>query len=160
MSGDVNLASKAIGTRAMLAGAIVAGALLLVCSGSAPAQQSAPSPPSSIDERPLAAPMMLVPYPIEVDIPIEVAPGVPYASCYRIGRCSLRDLYRYSDKPNRLTRLAPEPPPESVIGSGWTAYRWVFVPITPNENIHPRYRGVGEVRSEYATVGTPIDEGN
>ncbi len=104
--------------------------------------------------------MQLVPYPHEGTTLPEIAPGVPYASCYRIGRCSLLDLYRFRDRPNRLTRLAPEAPSDTGAGNSWNSYRWVIVPITPDENIVPRYRGAGEVRAEHRTVGIPIDNPN
>ncbi len=104
--------------------------------------------------------MQLVSYPNEGNILPEVAPGVPYASCYRIGRCSALDLYRFRDRPNRLTRLAPETPSDTVARTGWNPYRWVLVPITPDENILPRYRGTGQVRAEYGTVGMPIESPN
>ena len=102
--------------------------------------------------------MQPVAYPNEGNIPSEVAPGVP--SCYRIGRCSALDLYRFRDRPNRLTRLAPEAPPDTLAQTGWIPYRWVLVPITPDENILPRYRGTGQVRAEYGTVGMPIESPN
>lgn len=104
--------------------------------------------------------MQLVPHPHEdVALP-EIAPGVPYASCYRIGRCSLLDLYRFRDRPNRLTRLAPEAPSDKSPGNGRNSYQWVLVPTTPDENVLPRYRGAGQVRAEYRTVGMPIDNPN
>ena len=46
--------------------------------------------------------MRVVPYADEMHI----VPGDAPASCYRIGRCSAYDLYRFRDRPNRLTRLA------------------------------------------------------
>jgi hypothetical protein len=104
--------------------------------------------------------MQPVPYPNEGNVLPEVAPGVPYASCYRIGRCSLLDLYRFRDRPNRLTRLAPETPPDAVARTGWIPHQWVLVPITPDENILPPYRGTGQVRAEYGTVGMPIESPN
>jgi hypothetical protein len=101
--------------------------------------------------------MQAVPYPREgITLP-EIASGVPYASCYRIGRCSALDLYRFRDRPNRLTRLAPQAPSDTVEVNGWNSYRWVLVPITPDENILPGYRDAGQVRAEYRTVGMPID---
>jgi hypothetical protein len=104
--------------------------------------------------------MQPVPYPREGISPPEIAPGVPYASCYRIGRCSALDLYRFRDRPNRLTRLAPQAPSDTVERNGWNSYRWVLVPITPDENIQPGYRDAGQVRAEYRTVGMPIDDPN
>ena len=88
----------------------------------------------------------------------EVAPAVPY-SCYRVGRCSAYDLYRFRDRPNRLTRLAPQAPPESVALPS-IQYLWFFVPVTPEENILPKYRTASQVRDEYRAVGRPIDGQN
>ena len=39
-------------------------------------------------------------------------------ACYRIGRCSAYDLYRFRDRPNWLTRLAPIPEAPPVISTG------------------------------------------
>ena len=85
-----------------------------------------------------------------------VEPAVPY-SCYRIGRCSAYDLYYFRDRPNRLTRLAPEAPAESVESPPSIHYQWFFVPVTPEENILPKYRTASQVRDEYRAVGRPID---
>ena len=74
-------------------------------------------------------------------------------SCYRIGRCSAQDLYRFRDRPNRLTRLAPEAPP----APSSIQYQWFLVPVTPEENIVPRYRTASQLRDEYRAVGSPID---
>jgi hypothetical protein len=98
--------------------------------------------------------MRVVPYPDET-IP---SPGseVPVIySCYRIGRCSAYDLYRFRDRPNRLTRLAPEAPPEAIASSPSTQYVWVFVPVTPEENILPKYRTASQVRDEYLQTRSP-----
>jgi len=100
------------------------------------------------------------PYPHEDITRLEIAPGVPYASCYRVGRCTLSDLYRFRDRPNRLARLAPEAPLDTNAGNGWHSYQWVFVPITPDENVLPRYQGASQVRAEYRAVGTLIDNPN
>ena len=89
----------------------------------------------------------------------EVAPAVLY-SCYRIGRCSAYDLYRFRNRPNRLTRLAPQVPPESVALSPSIHYLWFFVPVTPEENILPEFRMASQVRDEYRAVGRPIDDPN
>jgi len=85
-------------------------------------------------------------------------PGIdiPYA-CYRVGRCSAFELYYFRDRPNRLTRLAPEPPAESVELPPSIQYQWVFVPVTPEEHILPRYRTASQVRDEYRAVGRLID---
>jgi len=73
-------------------------------------------------------------------------------SCYRIGRCSAYDLYRFRDRPNWLTRLAPEAPaePPSI------HYVWYLVPVTPAENILPKYRAASVVRDEYSAVGEAL----
>lgn len=86
-------------------------------------------------------------------------PAVPY-SCLRVGRCSAYDVYYFRDRPNRLTRLAPEPPAESSDLPPWIQYEWIFVPVTPEANIVPKYRTASQVRDEYRTVGTPIDDDN
>jgi hypothetical protein len=109
---------------------------------------------------PLTEPTMRgVPYPDELFTLPGLAPAVPYASCYRVGRCSAYDLYRFRDRPNRLTRLAPEAP-ESVTAPSSIEYRWFLVPVTPEENILPKYRTASQVRDEYRTVGRPIDGPN
>ena len=100
--------------------------------------------------------MRVVPYPDEIYALPEVAPVVTY-SCYRIGRCSAYDLYRFRDRPNRLTRLAPEAPSETGASPPSIHYQWVFVPITPEENILPTYRPASQVRDEYRAVGRRID---
>jgi len=97
-----------------------------------------------------------VPYSDEM----QALPGDAPASCYRIGRCSAHDLYRFRDRPNRLTRLAPEAPPESSVRPPLIPYVWVLVPVTPEENILPKYRTASQVRDEYRGVGTPIDGPN
>jgi len=73
-------------------------------------------------------------------------------ACYRIGRCSAYDLYRFRDRPNWLTRLAPEAPaePPSI------HYAWFLAPVTPAENILPKYRGASLVRDEFRAVGDAL----
>ena len=100
--------------------------------------------------------MRVVPYSDEM----RTLPGDAPASCYRIGRCSAYDLYRFRDRPNRLTRLAPEAPPEGGAGPPSIHYLWFLVPVTPEENILPKYRTASQVRDEYRAVGTPIDGPN
>ena len=136
--------------------------LLMLLAVSAMSQETVASDPlDTASDFPLGLTMMqVVPYPHEAITLPEIAPGVPYASCYRIGRCSLLDLYRFRVRPNRLTRLAPETPLDSGAGNSWNSYRWVLVPITPDEDILPRYRRAGQVRPEYRTVGMPIDNPN
>jgi hypothetical protein len=102
--------------------------------------------------------MQVAPYPHGMYALPDVGPAVP--SCYRIGRCSADDLHRFRDRPNRLTRLAPEAPPESVAEAASIHYRWFFVPATPEENILPQYRAASQVRDEYRAVGRPIDSPN
>jgi hypothetical protein len=138
-----------------------AGAFGVLLSTSAAAQAPAASDqPEPGYGPPLGPTMMQLVPPYEPPVPHEVAPGVPYASCYRIGRCSVLDLYRFRDRPNRLTRLAPEPPPDTVAGPAWIPYQWFLVPITPEQNIRPQYRAASQVRDEYRDVGRPIDEPN
>ena len=74
-------------------------------------------------------------------------------ACYRVGRCSAYDLLRFRDRPNWLTRLAPEAPaePPSI------DYVWFLVPVTPAENILPKYRTASLVREEYRAVGEALD---
>ena len=136
--------------RAILPGAV--GALL---SMSAAAQGLiASDQPAFVAGPPMEPTMMRIdPYPDEMYT--LSAPAVP--SCYRIGRCSLDDLYRFRDRPNRLTRLAPEAPPESVASTASVRHMWFLVPVTPEENILPEYRTASQVRDEYRAVGRPID---
>ena len=97
--------------------------------------------------------MRMVPYADEM----HTVPGDAPASCYRIGRCSAYDLYRFRDRPNRLTRLAPEAPPEGGARPPSIHYLWVLVPVTPEENIRPRYRTASQVRDEYYALSRRID---
>jgi hypothetical protein len=130
------------------------GRLLLgiLLSTSVAAQEPiASAPPPAL---PMGSTMMwVVPYPDETYVPPDAAPEV--ASCYRVGRCSAYDLYRFRDRPNRLARLAPEAP-QSVAWPASITYRWVLVPATPEENIVPQYRAASQVRDEYRAVGAPI----
>jgi hypothetical protein len=100
--------------------------------------------------------MWIVTYPDDMYVSPGAASDVPYASCYRIGRCSAYDLYRFRDRPNRLTRLAPEAPHESGAWPAPITYRWALVLATPEENIVPEYRTASQVRDEYLGVGRPI----
>ena len=142
--------------------ALVPGAIGLLLSMSAAAQGLVASrqPASIIDSSMEPTMMRVVPYPDEMYSRAGAGAAVPYASCYRIGRCSAHDLYRFRDRPNRLTRLAPEAPPESVIRPLSIEYVWVLVPVTPEENILPKYRTASQVRDEYRAVGKPIDGPN
>jgi hypothetical protein len=141
--------------------AVLPGAVGVLLSMSAAAQGPiASDQPASVAGPPMEPTMMrVVPYPDEMYALPGVAPAVPYAWCYRIGRCSAYDLYRFRDRPNRLTRLAPAPP-ESVAAPASIQYRWFLVPVTPEENILPKYRTASQVRDEYRAVGRPIDGPN
>ena len=139
------------------------GALGVLLSMSAAAAQGliASDQPASVASPPIEPTMMwVVPYPAEMYALPGVARAVPYASCYRVGRCSANDLYRFRDRPNRLTRLAPEAPPESVVRPASVRYMWFLVVVTPEENILPKYRTASQVRDEYRAVGKPIDGPN
>ncbi len=138
--------------------AALAIGVLLSMSAAAQGAIAAEQPTAVID--PFLEPTMMrvIPYPDEMYTAPEVAPAVP--SCYRVGRCSAYDLYRFRDRPNRLTRLAPEAPPESVMRPPSIEYLWIRAPVTPEENILPKYRRASKVRDEYRAVGRPIDGPN
>jgi hypothetical protein len=141
--------------------AVLPGAVGVLLSMSAAAQGLIASDQPASAGPPMEPTMMrVVPYPDEMYTPPGVAPAVPYASCYRVGRCSAYDLYRFRDRPNRLTRLAPEAPPESVAAPASIQYQWFLVLVTPEENILPKYRTASQVRDEYRAVGRPIDGPN
>ncbi len=99
------------------------------------------------------APFVLVPlYPhyLAPD-PLRFADDLP--SCYRYGRCSLRDLERFRDRPHRLERLAPAPPalpPPPAAAASRAA-----VEPTPEANIRPEYRGASVPREEFSESGKP-----
>ena len=138
--------------------AAVPGAVGMLLSMSAAAQGPIASNQAASVTGPSMEPTMMrvVPYPNKMYTLPGVAPAVQY-SCYRVGRCSAYDLHRFRDRPNRLTRLAPEAPQESVALPPSIHYLWVFVPATPEENILPKYRTASQVRDEYRAVGRPID---
>ena len=141
--------------------AILPGAVGVLLSMSAAAQGLiASDQPTSVTGPVEPTMMRVVPYPVEMYTLSGVAPAVPYASCYRIGRCSANDLYRFRDRPNRLTRLAPEAPLESFARPASVQYLWFLAPVTPEENILPRYWTASQVREEYRAVGRPIDGPN
>ena len=119
----------------------------------------APDPPALVIDPSMAPTMMrFIPNPDEVFTAPGVTPAVP--SCYRVGRCSAYDLYRFRDRPNRLTRLAPEVPSEGGMRPPSIGYLWILAPATPEENILPKYRTASQVRDEYRAVGRPIDGPN
>src|SRR5258705_3401136 len=142
--------------------AVVSGvAAMLLWMSSAAQGPIAAGQPASVTGPSMGATMMrVVPYPYEMYTLPGSAPADPYASCYRVGRCSAYDLYRFRDRPNRLTRLAPEAPPESVAWPASARYIWFLVPVTPEENILPKYRTASQVRDEYRAVSRPIDAPN
>ena len=137
----------------------LSGVLAALVSMSVAAQEPiASAPPASVPGFPIGTTMMwVVLYPDEMYVLPGTTTEVPYASCYRVGRCTASDLYRFRDRPNRLTRLAPEAPPESVAWPAPVPYRWALVPATSEENILPQYRAASQVRDEYRDVGRPID---
>jgi len=136
--------------------AAIPGALGILLSISAAAQETVASdPPVFVAVTPFELTMMRVVTDSERIYPLQGI-DVPY-SCYRIGRCSAYDLYYFRDRPNRLTRLAPEPPAESAELAPSIQYQWIFVPVTPQENIVPKYRTASQVRDEYRAVGRLID---
>lgn len=143
--------------RAVLPSAV--GVLLsMSAAAQGPIASDQPAPVTGAPTEPTM--MRSVPYSDEMYTLPGVAPAVPYASCYRVGRCSAYDLYRFRDRPNRLTRLAPEAPSESVAAPSSIQYQWFLVPVTPEENILPKYRTASQVRDEYRAVGRPIDGPN
>ena len=124
---------------------IVTGAVGMLISISAATQGAiSPEEPAFAMGPPIEPTMIrVVRYPEEI-----------YAlpACYRVGRCSAYDLYRFRDRPNWLTRLAPEAPAEPPSIN----YVWFSVPVTPAENILPRYRRASQVRDEYRAVGEAL----
>jgi len=78
-------------------------------------------------------------------------------SCYRYGRCSLRDIERFRDRPYRLERLAPAPPVANPpVDYGASPWGFGYAPPTPEENIQPEYRGASQPRAEFEESGQPI----
>jgi hypothetical protein len=140
---------------------VLPGVVGVLLSMSAAAQASIESgQPTSVTG--FVEPMMLpvVPYPDEMYTPSGAPPAGPYASCYRVGRCSVNDLYRFRDRPNRLSRLAPEAPAKRGEWPASVRYSWFLVPVTPEEIILPKYRTASQIRDEYRAVGRPIDDRN
>ena len=125
---------------------IVLGAVGMLISISAATQGAISSAEPTSRTDPSVEPTMIrdVRYPEEM---------YTLPACYRVGRCSAYDLYRFRDRPNWLTRLAPEPPAEQPS----IHYVWFLVPVTPEENILPKYRTASLVRDEYRAVGEALD---
>ena len=135
---------------------VVHGALGMLFAMSAAGQEPIESnqPMASVNGAPLEPTLIrIVPYTDEMHMLPSDAPP----SCYRIGRCSAYDIYRFRDRPNRLTRLAPEAPPEIGARPPSIRYVWFHVSVTPEENILPKYRTTSQVRDEYRSAGTPLD---
>src|SRR5262245_43573817 len=97
-----------------------------------------PAPQASYSMAPAMARLVLG--SDEIYTPLGAESAVP--SCYRIGRCSALDLYRFRDRPNRLLRLAPETP----LRPPATEYIWILLPATPAENIIPKFQAASQVR--------------
>jgi len=104
------------------------------------------------------APFVLVPlYPYPygghlVADPLRFTDDLP--SCYRFGRCSLRDLERFRDRPHRLERLAPAAPGSAPRAERQPPSRAAVEP-TPQENIRPEFRGASVPRAEFSESGKP-----
>jgi hypothetical protein len=75
-------------------------------------------------------------------------------SCYRFGRCSLRELERFRDRAHRLDRLAPAAPDGGPRLERAAPGRASVAP-TPEENIRPEYRGASVPRTEFEASGRP-----
>ena len=100
----------------------------------------------------------LVPYPWAWPYPdpLRFSDGLP--SCYRFGRCSLRDIEFYRDRPHRLERLAPAAPDGTAPRFQQDGNHRASVAPTPEENIRPEYRGVSLPREEFSGSGRPLEE--
>jgi hypothetical protein len=101
---------------------------------------------------PLAPVLVVPPYALPYDLypdPSRFTDELP--SCYRFGRCTLRDVERFRDRPHRLERLAPAAPE----GVPFAAPRRADIPPTPEEHIRPEYRGASLPRAEFSETGTP-----
>ena len=102
------------------------------------------------------APAVLVPlYPYPYGVypdPLRSTDDLP--SCYRFGRCTLRELELFRDRPHRLDRLAPAAP-GGTPSAGAEQPRRAAVAPTPVENIRPEYRGASVPRAEFGESGKP-----
>ena len=103
-----------------------------------------------------AAPVVFVPlYPSPYGgypDPLRFTDELP--SCYRFGRCTLRDIELFRDRPHRLERLAPAAP-EGALHAGPDRPGRAAVAPTPEENIRPEYRGASVPRAEFSESGMP-----
>ena len=84
--------------------------------------------------------------------PLRFADDLP--SCYRFGRCTLRELELFRDRPYRLDRLAPAAPGGAPHAGSAPPSRAAVAP-TPEENIRPEYRGASVPRAEFSESGKP-----
>jgi hypothetical protein len=75
-------------------------------------------------------------------------------SCYRFGRCSLREVERFRDRAHPLDRLAPAAPDGGPRREREAPGRANVAP-TPEENIRPEYRGASLPRTEFEASGRP-----
>jgi hypothetical protein len=102
------------------------------------------------------APVVLVPlYPYSYGAypdPLRFTDELP--ACYRFGRCSLRDIELFRDRPHRLERLAPAAPAGAPHAGAELPTRAAVAP-TPEENIRPEYRGASVPRAEFSESGRP-----
>jgi hypothetical protein len=103
-----------------------------------------------------SAPLVFVPlYPYPYGVypdPLRFTDELP--SCYRFGRCTLRDLELFRDRPHRLDRLAPAAPDGAPHAGPERPSRAAVAP-TPEENIRPEYRGASVPRAEFSESGKP-----
>lgn len=97
------------------------------------------------------APLYAYPYGVYPD-PLRFTEGLP--ACYRFGRCTLRDLELFRDRPHRLDRLAPAAPGGSPHVGAEPPGRAAVAP-TPEANIRPEYRGASVPRAEFSESGRP-----
>ena len=86
-----------------------------------------------------------------------LAPRSPDAlpSCYRYGRCSPAEMAAYRYRVERLDRLAPSAPPDTLVPHASGPY--ALPPPTADEDIRPEYRDASVVKEEYRESGRPID---
>jgi len=142
---------------AMRIGAGVLAALTLVSAPHAEAQVVTGGVGLGYRVYPVA-PVVLVPlYPYSyggylVPDPLRFTDDLP--SCYRFGRCTLRDLELFRDRPHRLERLAPAAPGGAAHAGSERPNRSEVAP-TPEENIRPEYRGASLPRAEFSESGRP-----
>jgi len=73
-------------------------------------------------------------------------------ACYRVGRCTLADLYALGGRPDRLDRLAPTPPEQRPPGRAFDPP--ANVPPTAESEIQPGYRGASLPREEFRESGS------